>query len=382
MFNDLQATKNQKIDLIRMALNNYTSPYKVEGYDASTINNLTEFISDNIIYKKRKDYTENDLSSLMYKYSYRYFTQFVTPTATLDTIEMMIMYNKYMIFNIADDSMSNIFGVTSNYEYEVSLIDNVLNVNQDSSQTYSITIPYVSGEYRNDYSINFKLKDNQINTIGKIINISNTADGFIINTAFELVSGPVETPTVYNLTSGGAKVAEVSLAINEVEVGQEYTATYTTDTYSDNLINNISSDFSNMIDNMYLSEETRDTLDPAPDVELTSSEVLDIKKGVLKNTLEEIKSNGILKNVVIGLISEYSQHTTEQYLNPITGIDLNVSKMARDAAKHINTEINHTGIGADELHIIFKNSTNPYHSDDFSDAEILDFKLFMEELFR
>jgi hypothetical protein len=212
LFDELQATKDEKLDLIRMALNNYSSPYKVSGYDAATLNNLTNFISENIIYKKRKDYTENDLSSLLYKYTYRYFTQFVTPVSTLDLIEMMILYNKYLVFNIGENAMSNIFGLSERFEYRVQLVDSPENINHNSGKTFSFSIPYIANQYRSNYVNNFKLNPNQFNTAGKIMNINKTADGFIISTDFELrILNESSQPIVYNLTSGGAKAASVTL---------------------------------------------------------------------------------------------------------------------------------------------------------------------------
>jgi len=186
LLDELKALKDEKIDLIRMALNKYSTPYRISGYDATTLNNLTNFISNNIIYKKRQDYSENELSSLLYKYSYKYFTQFVTPESTLELLEMMILYNKYMIFNIAENAMKNIFGISERFIYKATLINHSNNINQNSDKIYSISIPYVSGEYRQNFTRSFKVKSNQI-VNGTIISINDTPSGFFIATDFELL---------------------------------------------------------------------------------------------------------------------------------------------------------------------------------------------------
>jgi hypothetical protein len=82
------------------------------------------------------------------------------------------------------------------------------------------------------------------------------------------------------------------------------------------------------------------------------------------------------------MVSEYSKDSTETYSNPITGINLTVSKLSKDAVNHINKEIRFTGIETDELYIIFKNSVNSYNSGDHSASVVTAFEEFMDELFR
>jgi len=379
LFDELKASRNEKIDLIRMALSNYSSPYKVSGYDAVTLNNLTEFISNNIIYKKRKDYSENDLSNLMYKYAYRYFTQFVTPSATLDIIEMMILYNKYMTFNIGENAMSNVFGISEKFKYSVTLIDDPLNINQDSSRTYSFSVPYIANEYRDNLDITFRLNSNQFNIVGKIINIDKSPDGFILSTDFELqILDGISQNIEYDLLSNGLKVAKVKLDIFEPRE-------YIVDKYASNLMDNMISDFSNIINNMYIADSSVPWLTTNLIITETVSKdaALTSKKNQLISDLEKIKTDGVLREVIIGMISEYCQNTTVTYNNPVTGINLSVSKLTQDIAKHINKEINHTGIGLDELYIIFKNSVNTYEAalDSNRETEVLANIAILEEFF-
>ena len=391
LFDELQSSRNEKIDLIRLALSNYTSPYKVNGYDAVTLNNLTEFVSNNIIYKKRKDYTENDLSNVLYKYAYRYFTQFVTPTATVDLIEMMILYNKYMAFNIGENAMSNIFGISEKFKYNVSLVDDaVTNINQNSSMTFSFSIPYVANEYRSNLVTRFKLKDNQFSINGKIMNINTSTEGFIIYSDFELRDMIGLNRAKYDLLSNGRKVAQVEITLQDQKRG------YNISNYTSNLIDNITGDLTRIINSMYISETSANFLSgkvfvdisdmSQEDRENTISTALSIKKNRLISTLEKIKADGVLDDVVLSMITQYCQDTSISYMTSY-GTTLSVSKLANDAAKHIKEEINHTGIALDELYIIFKNSTNSYDGNNIiRSAEISSnrttFENFLNDIFR
>jgi hypothetical protein len=387
-FDNLKATRNEKIDLIRMALSNYTSPYKVSGSDAVALNNLTEFISHNILFKKRQDYTENDLSNMMYKYAYRYFTQFVNPIATVDLIEMMILYNKYMVFNIGDNAIYNIFNISEKFTYTVTLIDTPNNINQDSSRTYSFSIPYVNNVYRENFVKSFRLKSNQFSVDGKILNLGLNGNTMVLNMDFELLIHDGSNPIEYNLINNGQVVAKIKLDLVETEDNKS--REYIVEGYSANIISNFERDMYRFIDNMYISEETKTKLidkgmitgNDQEEIDENTELVLSVKKSYLRNLLEEIKTNGILNGIILKNLTEYAQNNTVNYFNSVTNLNINVSKLARDAIKHVNDQIKFTGIETDELHIIFKNSVNSYVAGDFPDSYETTFEGFLNDMFR
>jgi hypothetical protein len=371
-----------------MALSNYTSPYKVSGSDAVALNNLTEFISHNILFKKRQDYTENDLSNMMYKYAYRYFTQFVNPIATVDLIEMMILYNKYMVFNIGDNAIYNIFNISEKFTYTVTLIDTPNNINQDSSRTYSFSIPYVNNVYRENFVKSFRLKSNQFSVDGKILNLGLNGNTMVLNMDFELLIHDGSNPIEYNLINNGQVVAKIKLDLVETEDNKS--REYIVEGYSANIISNFERDMYRFIDNMYISEETKTKLidkgmitgNDQEEIDENTELVLSVKKSYLRNLLEEIKTNGILNGIILKNLTEYAQNNTVNYFNSVTNLNINVSKLARDAIKHVNDQIKFTGIETDELHIIFKNSVNSYVAGDFPDSYETTFEGFLNDMFR
>jgi hypothetical protein len=393
LFDNLQVTRNEKIDLIRMAISNYTSPYKISGSDAVTLNNLTEFVSDNIIFKKRQDYTENDLSNMMYKYAYRYFTQFVNPVETVNLMEMMIMYNKYMVFNIGENSLLNVFNISEKFTYRVDLIDDTNNVNQNSNRTYGFSIPYVNKDYRENYVKTFKLNNISFDVNGKILNLDVNGKDLTITTDFELlindnISEPIPEPIEYDLTYNNTKVASIKLVqITEDDRSRSYTIE---DGYASNIINNFESDINRFIDNMYISNSTRDALVDAELITGTNEDVinanaeekLSVRKAELRNLFEEMKTNNILRTVVLKHIAKYVQNDTYNYTNSVTGVNIDISEFTQDAVKQINEQIKFIGMESDELHIIFKNSANSYAADDFPSSDISTFEEFLDKMFK
>ena len=108
--NVLRDIDKEKLDLIRLALNHYDSPYIVQGQDATTVNRLSEFAANNILFKPRKELTDNEVSATIYKYIRRYFDQAVTEELTYNLLDTVLSYNKLLTETIMTNSLSNEIG--------------------------------------------------------------------------------------------------------------------------------------------------------------------------------------------------------------------------------------------------------------------------------
>ena len=166
----LQSIKQDKEDILKKLLSHYKESYNVNGEDALIINNLFNFISNNIIFKKRKEYDENALSDKLYNYTNKHFTSFSDIEDTLDIIKFLFNYNRNTTEIILDNPLKNIFGVEEVYRYNFKYNpDYEYDENNDINQynKYSIEIDFEKEEHTDVLKLEYSFTEKDI--IGGIL---------------------------------------------------------------------------------------------------------------------------------------------------------------------------------------------------------------------
>ncbi len=375
--NVLRDIDKEKLDLIRLALNHYDSPYIVQGQDALTVNRLSEFAANNILFKPRTELIDNEVSATIYKYIRRYFDQAVTEELTYKLLDTVLSYNKLLTETIMTNSLSNVFNIKEQFHYELYIDGGSgTTITNPTEQTYTVKIPYVN-KTKGYREITFKLSEsNFIGGNGRIINLDGVRD---IVTEFNLdITNEDTTPKEFNIFILGnpnpVRTAKIKLKdSNPVR--------FETGFYFNNLFNNIVSDMERYIGNMNvnnttvrdmllssdyvnsddtsmfenvilthrgLSEETSE-LDKELAMEADLDAILSTKKLKLRDELESMKIDGVIRDVLIWNVLKYVQDkdSTES------------TKFKTWSINYINNDIIYNGDSDAQLNTLINNSYNP-----------------------
>lgn len=402
--NVLRDIDKEKLDLIRLALNHYDSPYIVQGQDALTVNRLSEFAANNILFKPRTELIDNEVSASIYKYIRRYFDQAVTEELTYNLLDTVLSYNKLLTETIMTNSLSNVFNIKEQFHYEL-YIDGGSGtiISNPTAQTYTVRIPYVNTTkgYR---EITFKLSESNFLN-GKITNLKGTRD---IITEFNLNTTDVLDIFVLG-NPNPVRKAKIKYKTNN-------SVRFETGFYFNNLFNNVVSDMERYIGNMSvkntnvrdmllsvdssdyvnsiggtsvfenvrltyrdLSEDAKE-LDKVLAMEADLDAILSAKKLRLRNKLESMKIDGVIRDVLIWNVLKYVQDE----ITPVEGFT-KPTEFKVSSINYINKDIIYNGDSDDQLKYLINNSYNPTFTmiktnTRFTNA-ITSFESFLTDLF-
>lgn len=382
--NVLRDIDKEKLDLIRLALNHYDSPYIVQGQDALTVNRLSEFAANNILFKPRAELTDNEISANIYKYTRRYFDQAVTEELTYNLLDTVLSYNKLLTETIMTNSLSNVFNIKEQFYYELytetANIDNSSVISNPTTQTYTVRIPY-DNETKGYREITFKLSESNFSN-GRITNLDGTRD---IITEFNLDTTKELDIFILGYPNPVRKAWIKAKESNPIR--------FETGFYFNNLFNNIVSDMERYIGNMNVNNKNvRDMLlsvnssgddssvyvnddgtSVFEDVVLThvglSGEakrlameadldaILSAKKLRLRDELESMKIDGDIRDVLIWNVLKYVQDNVLPD-EPNEGLTRRTN-FKLSSINYINKDIIYNGDSDEQLNTLINNSYNP-----------------------
>lgn len=409
--NVLRDIDKEKLDLIRLALNHYDSPYVVQGQDALTVNRLSEFAANNVLFKPRTELIDNEVSATIYKYIRRYFDQAVTEELTYNLLDTVLSYNKLLTETIMTNSLSNVFNIKEQFYYELHTLPITgTNISNPTEQTYTVRIPYVN-KTKGHREITFKLsQSNFIN--GRISNLNGTRDiitEFNLDTTAELDifilgnpnsvkkakieykgSNPVrfETGFYFNNLFNNV-VSDMERYIGNMSVKSKDVRDMLLSVDSDDYVNiddtiNSTIDGTSVFENVRLTyrdlSEEANVLDKELAMEADLDAILSAKKLRLRNKLESMKIDGDIRDMLIWNVLKYVQDEiipVEDFTKP--------TKFKVSSINYINKDIIYNGDSDEQIKTLINNSYNPtfdlIEEDDRFTTAITAFESFLTDLF-